>query len=336
MKINFFSLLMLFATSIFSQDDFVKKIYLDSLGVETTPGKHVYYRIKRESDLNKKYYEETDYYLNDQIKQQGLFNAMVQRLPVGEHYGYYKSGKIKSYRRYSKGELDSDIYYTLYENGNKEIEGEYIKSFKEFEIESILKVESFWNQDNIQKVTKGNGIMVEQELFEITTGEIKEGFKEGIWEGVNSKYKIKFVDTFESGVLKTGIATDENDKKFNYTIIDKQPEFSGGTNGFTYYVQRNYKVPDIDINLKGKVILGFTVDVNGKISNIQIVQSLQKDCDQAGLKLLRSMGKLWMPGEYRGIKVNVKYKIPITLDIQVIEEYPGPSYSTFNNFRSFR
>ncbi len=195
MKNYLFIIFSLFTSSLFAQDINDKKVFLDSLSKETTEGNHKYYRIIKDYNLEKEEYKVLDYYLNNQLKAEGLFKSKYQSTAIGEHKEYYESGSLKSVTNHSENKLLSDPFYSLYENGNKEIEGEYVKIKKDnTKEELILKIKSFWDENKTQKVIDGNGFMIEKNEFETSSGKIKDGFKDGIWIGNNIRYKIKFTD----------------------------------------------------------------------------------------------------------------------------------------------
>ncbi len=317
MKNRLFIIFSLFASSVFAQDNNDKKVFLDSLSKETTEGNHKYYRIIKNYSLQKDEYEIVDYYLNNQIKAEGLFKSKYKSAAMGEYKEYYQSGKLKSVTNYSTKNSQTDTFYSLYENGNREIEGEYVKIKKDnAREESTLKISSFWDENRIQKVINGNGFMIEKKEFETSSGKIKDGFKDGIWTGNNLTYKIQFTDEYESRNLTKGLSRDVNNKEFNYSKIEIIPEFPGGMMGFSKYVQKKYKTPDVKKNIKGRILLRFLINANGKVDDVLILESLEKDCDNEAIKLINSTDGLWISGEYRGIKINFTYILPIMLDIR--------------------
>lgn len=95
-------------------------------------------------------------------------------------------------------------------------------------------------------------------------------------------------------------------------IIDKQPEFPGGDKALAKWLSSRLVYPPIAkrMGIQGVVIVEFTVDVKGLISNITVVQSLHKDCNNEAIRLIKAM-PAWMPGELNGEKVVAKHKLPI-------------------------
>lgn len=78
------------------------------------------------------------------------------------------------------------------------------------------------------------------------------------------------------------------------------PQFSHKTYDLYQYIQRYLQHPQADSLLEGKVIARFTVQLNGKIGDIEILRSLRSDYDQAVIRLLENMSGWKYPEAYSG------------------------------------
>jgi len=94
-------------------------------------------------------------------------------------------------------------------------------------------------------------------------------------------------------------------------IVD--PQFPGGLKECTKWLQKHLEYPAMAVRMgiEGKVVVQFTVDTSGKISNATVVQSLHRLCDQEALRLVKSMPD-WTPGEKNGVKTTATYTLPIS------------------------
>lgn len=314
---NYFLLAFLFATQLFFAQLKDKKVFLDSLFSETTEGNHKYYRIVTDYNLNKEQYEVADYYLNGQVKSQGLFKDKDVYNRIGQHKEYYQSGKLKTDKNYDTDSQPTGVFYSLYENGNTEIDGRYVKIKTDVVKEhSILKIISYWDENGTQKVIEGNGSMIEKSDNETSRGKLVNGFKDGTWIGTNPSKKIQFVDKYESGIFIAGVSKDSTNTEFGYLEVNKMPEFKTGQMDFYKYVGKNYNKPDIS-SIKGRLIVEFTIGTEGQIEDVKITKSLRKDLDIEAIRLIMSTNNLWNSGEYRGIKTSIKNSLPILIDIKV-------------------
>ena len=95
--------------------------------------------------------------------------------------------------------------------------------------------------------------------------------------------------------------------------IEQQPEFPGGPDAFLRYIARNLKYPMADVvnKVQGKVTVSFTVDYDGSLTNIKIIDSVSTDINAEAIRLIRSSPR-WKPGMVNGRQVRVTYTVPIT------------------------
>ncbi len=96
-----------------------------------------------------------------------------------------------------------------------------------------------------------------------------------------------------------------------YTVVDKMPEFPGGSDSLDTYIAHHavFSEAAIESCLMGKTIIQFIVEKNGTLSNIIIVRELDPGVDKVALSVLKNMPP-WTPGEKQGEKVRVKYTFP--------------------------
>jgi periplasmic protein TonB len=99
--------------------------------------------------------------------------------------------------------------------------------------------------------------------------------------------------------------------------VVKNPEFSGGMVECAKWLSRHLEYPAMAVRMgiEGKVVVEFTVDENGKISDATILESLHRLCDQEAIRLVKSM-PAWTPGEKNGVKTTQKYTLPIRFVLQ--------------------
>ncbi|OOB83046.1 energy transducer TonB [Flavobacterium columnare] len=108
---------------------------------------------------------------------------------------------------------------------------------------------------------------------------------------------------------------EEDNQVYSSAGIEAQPEFPGGNEGFMKYVQRNYRTPEVDTDLKGRVFVEFVVEKDGSLTDIKVVRDLGYGTGAEAIRMLKSAPK-WRPGEQNGKKIRVRYSLPILLDIR--------------------
>ena len=102
-----------------------------------------------------------------------------------------------------------------------------------------------------------------------------------------------------------------------YVAAEMMPEFPGGQAELMKYLSSNIRYPSIAMeeNIQGRVIASFVVEIDGKISNIEIVRGLGGGCDEEVIRIIKNMPK-WKPGKNRGETVRVKFALPVKFSLQ--------------------
>ncbi len=99
--------------------------------------------------------------------------------------------------------------------------------------------------------------------------------------------------------------------------VEWNPEFKGGQNALKLFLAKNLKHPKTNACVNGKVYVQFTVEKDGKITNPEIIKSLEQKFDEEALRVVRLMPK-WIPGrDYQGKKAIVtRFTMPIKFEIE--------------------
>ena len=288
-----------------------KTIYLDSLWEETANSDFKYIRIIKDYYLDREIYNILDYYKSGIIKRTGISETKDRLIKTGEFISYYENGNRKSIVNYRKNK-DFGNCFEFYEDGNKKLDAEYIEGKEKNTTE--LKIIQFWNSKNIQTVIDGNGDYEEirEEFF--AKGKIKNGFKEGSWEGYDKKIGYTFNENFKDQKLISGVSIDSNKVEHLYTVLEIRPTPDKGINDFYKHIGKTFRVPNIR-GLKGIVYVKFIIETNGTAQEIKVLKDIGYGTGEEAIRAVSSY-KDWKPGEQRGIKVRCKYSLPITIQFQ--------------------
>ena len=167
-------------------------------------------------------------------------------------------------------------------------------------------------KNNFQKVIDGNGELEEKSAQENASGNIKNGFKDGVWIGENKNFNIKYTETFLDGKLKNGVSIDSLKLEHQYTELFLKPTPKKGLQHFYKYIAKKFNIPKNSVNINGKIILGFTINKDGSIADLKILKSINPDLDEEAKRLVSEYPD-WSCGVYRGVKVKTSYAIPIKI-----------------------
>lgn len=108
----------------------------------------------------------------------------------------------------------------------------------------------------------------------------------------------------------------ENDEPF--LVAETMPSFQGGDlNTFRTWVQQNVKFPQIALEngIQGRVVLSFVIEKDGRLTNIQVLQTPDRSLSEEAIRVLNKSPK-WSPGKQRNQVVRVKYTLPVDFRVQ--------------------
>jgi len=104
--------------------------------------------------------------------------------------------------------------------------------------------------------------------------------------------------------------------KTNQILIDPvepSPSFPGGQKAFYKFLGKNLKWPG-DPEVSGRVVVGFVVEKDGRLTHFKILRSLGKDFDAEALRVLKKSPK-WIPAIINGKPVRRGFMQPINFII---------------------
>ena len=97
-----------------------------------------------------------------------------------------------------------------------------------------------------------------------------------------------------------------------FTIVEKMPEFTGGSEELYEYLAKNIIYPKKakKKKIEGTVYVTFVVNEMGKIENCRILRGIGYGCDDEALRVVKAM-PAWTPGMQRGKPVKVQFNMPL-------------------------
>ncbi len=138
---------------------------------------------------------------------------------------------------------------------------------------------------------------------------------------------VPLIET-ESLISNSVIKETHKDTSQKFLVVENMPEFPGGEDALIKYVSSNLTYPEDakKEGVTGRCFIQFVVEKDGSISNVEVFRSvghnikdenkkaIAKQCDDEAVRVIKSMPK-WNPGEQRGKKVRVEYRMPITFNL---------------------
>lgn len=124
--------------------------------------------------------------------------------------------------------------------------------------------------------------------------------------------QLKRKDIFENGKFIEGACYDSLGNNVEHYSHEKMPMFPGGDKALFVYLSETVRYP-VEAQKKGvhgRVITQFVVDVDGKITNVQVIRGISPELDAEARRVVRGMPR-WEPGVQYDNKVRVNYTLPI-------------------------
>ena len=163
-----------------------------------------------------------------------------------------------------------------------------------------------------------------------------DNFNPGSFYGENVGVRINHMIEFQSDsttkkLLLTPIIKDQSDEYINsgthqtsndkdtekiYTMVEQQPQFSGGDFILMEFISHNLRYPAIDLKqrVQGRVIIQFVIDKSGKVRDPKIVRSVSPTTDAEALRVVNLLPD-FIPGRQNGEPVSVTYTLPIVFSV---------------------
>lgn len=98
-----------------------------------------------------------------------------------------------------------------------------------------------------------------------------------------------------------------------YIKAETMPSFmGGGLEAFRKWVLENVKFPQIALenDIHGKVTLSFVIEKDGRLTNIEVLQTPDRSLSEEAVRVLTSSPR-WTPGKQRNRSVRVRYTLPV-------------------------
>ncbi len=102
-----------------------------------------------------------------------------------------------------------------------------------------------------------------------------------------------------------------------FTVVEQMPQFPGGEAALMKFLQSHINYPPMaaENGVQGKVVVQFVVDKTGRVGEVKVVRSVDKDLDREATRVCKSLPK-FTPGRQNGHPVSVWYTLPVSFKLQ--------------------
>ena len=162
-----------------------------------------------------------------------------------------------------------------------------------------------------EKVKKEDEIKTQDELKETETAFGQKDNEKGT-EDRNVTRTLK-----EEVVVEKPVEKPKEVKEEVFRSVEQMPQFPGGEDALRKYLASHVNYPPMaaENNVQGKVVVQFVVEKDGKVGEVKVVRSVDKDLDREAVRVCKSLPK-FTPGRQNGQAVSVWYTLPVTFKLQ--------------------
>lgn len=101
-----------------------------------------------------------------------------------------------------------------------------------------------------------------------------------------------------------------------YRVVQVMPEYPGGKDSLTAYIQTHLKYPRSakENRIEGTVVTEFTIETDGTVSDIKVKKAVSPKLDDEAVRLVKTL-PAFKPGSQQGKAVRVIYSVPVVFKI---------------------
>lgn len=251
---------------------------------------------------------------NQKLKAKKTFDEDGIQIGVGVEY--HENGQVREKYQLKNGHIFGG-YVSWYPNGQKELEREYTAYTSDNTINHLTY--NFWDSLGNQLVIDGKGDLIDyySDYSVAAKGKVYKRMRVGTWKGYYPNGNRFYVEKYKSGELISGTSTLPDSTKFEYTQINTLPS---PEIGFAKYYQKltkemRYPKSAKKLGLQGSVLIAYTVDGKGQVTDHYVIKSLSPDCDQEALRIFREVPVEWIAGNSRGIPKSFVLTLPVSFKL---------------------
>ena len=115
----------------------------------------------------------------------------------------------------------------------------------------------------------------------------------------------------------TEVISNSTDSIKEIEVMDHAAEFPGGNDSLLMHIARNIKYPGNESiqNVQGKVVCRFVINIDGSVSDIEVLRSLDPILDKVAINTIKTLPK-FIPAKQNGKPVRSYYVIPIAFKLE--------------------
>jgi TonB family protein len=233
---------------------------------------------------------------------------------------YYPNGSIKAEGHFTS-RRPKGIVKSYYMNGSPQAELVFEDHRMWEDKDPAVGILNYWDSLGNAIVDNGHGrchcdLTPFSDYVEYENGMVVNGLKDGKWEGKIENGSSDYEELYNKGILVQGRQNDGHDI-WEYADLETDAMPRGGIKSFYQHVSSviHYPVNARRKNIQGKVFVEFVVELDGKLSHVNVIRGIDEECDKEAFNAVLSAPR-WDPGFKRGKPVRQRLTLPIIFTIR--------------------
>jgi periplasmic protein TonB len=199
----------------------------------------------------------------------------------------------------------------IYSDSNKKSGKIITKNMRGVLISDCDYIDIYWKRHNGKS------------MYYFEDGSLKQSmsFIDGEYDGELLSYysngQLKRKDQFNKGKFISGNCYTKMGNDTSHYQYEIMPEYPGGEDALIRFISSKLKYPKKarKAGIQGKVLVKFSIDKMGKVTDVGIAKSVDTQLDKEGIRIVKSLAR-WSPGRIDGESVKVSYVLPINFKMQ--------------------
>ncbi|HTQ64342.1 MAG TPA: TonB family protein [Puia sp.] len=149
-------------------------------------------------------------------------------------------------------------------------------------------------------------------------GNYKIGKMDGDWTGHYESGNISAKAHYENGKQQSAsFYNEDGTANHDITVFFRDASYPGGATAWHDYLVSQLRYPNSAVknNIEGRVLVEFTIEKSGDITDISVVQSVEESLDKEALRVIKKMPK-WEPAIVGGIVDKQTVRQPVVFALR--------------------
>jgi len=144
----------------------------------------------------------------------------------------------------------------------------------------------------------------------------KDGKRDGMNVAFDEKGDTMYVQIYSAGNLMSTKDYPAYDVNKMFTKVQIESEFPGGKSEWNKFLAQNQRYPELAIKrtIEGTVLVQFVIDEKGKVTDVEVIQSVHRLLDREAVRLIKSSPD-WTPAIQSGRPVKSWKRQPIVFKL---------------------